>query len=41
MSTNKGYSNKMETHYPDWDITKSLQTTIEEIASSWEQRMSK
>ncbi len=26
---------KMESHYPDWDITKSLQTTFQEIYEAW------
>ncbi|WP_256003222.1 NAD-dependent epimerase/dehydratase family protein [Pedobacter deserti] len=26
---------KMKAHYPNWDITKSLHTTFEEIYSSW------
>lgn len=30
---------KMKAHYPKWDITKDLQTTFEEIASSWERRI--
>ena len=30
---------KMKTHYPDWGITKSLQTCFEEIAESWEKRL--
>jgi CDP-paratose 2-epimerase len=29
---------KMKAHYPDWDITKSLQTTFEEIYEAWVQR---
>ena len=29
---------KMKNHYPDWDITKSLQTTFEEIYDAWIQR---
>jgi CDP-paratose 2-epimerase len=29
---------KMKAHYPDWDITKSLQTTFEEIYNSWIKR---
>tara|TARA_R110001592_G_scaffold296187_1_gene566543 strand:+ start:8918 stop:9973 length:1056 start_codon:yes stop_codon:yes gene_type:complete len=29
---------KMKQHYPNWDITKSLMTTFEEIYSSWEKR---
>ncbi len=31
---------KMKNHYPDWDITKSLQTTFEEIYDAWMQRES-
>ena len=30
---------KMKTHYPQWDITKSLQVTFEEIAASWNTRL--
>lgn len=30
---------KMKDHYPDWAITKSLQTVFEEIASSWQKRL--
>lgn len=30
---------KMKSHYPDWDITKDLKTTFEEIYQSWTQRM--
>ncbi len=30
---------KMKEHYPNWGITKSLQTTFEEIAESWEKRL--
>lgn len=30
---------KMKKHYPNWDITKSLQTVFEEIVESWEKRM--
>jgi CDP-paratose 2-epimerase len=30
---------KMKTHYPEWDITKSLRMTVEEIVQSWQQRM--
>jgi CDP-paratose 2-epimerase len=26
---------KMKTHYPNWSITKSLQTTFEEIYEAW------
>jgi CDP-paratose 2-epimerase len=30
---------KMKAHYPNWGITKDLQTTFEEIAESWTQRL--
>jgi len=30
---------KMKSHYPEWNITKDLQTVFEEIASSWEKRL--
>ena len=30
---------KMEAHYPDWRIEKTLPTTFEEIAGSWNQRL--
>lgn len=29
---------KMKAHYPNWDITKSLQTTFEEIYEAWTKR---
>ncbi len=29
---------KMKAHYPNWDITKSLKATFEEIVQSWQQR---
>jgi CDP-paratose 2-epimerase len=29
---------KIRTHYPDWDLTKDLQTTVEEIVASWQGR---
>jgi CDP-paratose 2-epimerase len=29
---------KMKAHYPNWDITKSLQTIFEEIYRSWKKR---
>lgn len=29
---------KMKEHYPNWDITKSLQTTFEEIYQAWQGR---
>jgi len=32
---------KMKAHYPNWDITKDLQTTFEEIYAAWEQRTTK
>ncbi len=31
---------KMKSHYPDWDITKSLEQTIGEIVESWKARIS-
>jgi len=31
---------KMKTHYPHWDITKSLQQTVREIVDTWSERMS-
>jgi CDP-paratose 2-epimerase len=31
---------KMKTHYPGWDITKSLQRTVREIVDTWNQRIS-
>lgn len=30
---------KMKDHYPNWDITKSLPQTIEEIVRSWQSRL--
>ena len=30
---------KMKAHYPQWDITKSLSKTIEEIVRSWQKRL--
>ncbi len=30
---------KMRAHYPRWDITKSLNQTIEEIVRSWQERL--
>ena len=30
---------KMKEHFPGWDITKSLEKTIEEIVQAWQQRM--
>jgi len=29
---------KMRTHYPSWDITKSLEQTIREIVEAWQKR---
>jgi len=31
---------KMKEHYPSWGITKDLQTVFEEIAESWQKRLS-
>ena len=35
------YSNlaKIKSHYPNWDITKSLPTIFEEIAAGWRRRL--
>jgi CDP-paratose 2-epimerase len=30
---------KMKSHYPEWDITKSLSQTLHEIADAWRQRL--
>jgi CDP-paratose 2-epimerase len=30
---------KMRCHYPEWDISKPLMTTIEEIVEAWQQRL--
>jgi len=30
---------KIKSHFPQWDITKSLQVVFEEIAESWEKRL--
>jgi CDP-paratose 2-epimerase len=30
---------KMREHYPDWDITISLEETIKQIVESWQQRL--
>jgi CDP-paratose 2-epimerase len=30
---------KMKKHYPQWNITKNLETTFSEIADSWQQRL--
>jgi CDP-paratose 2-epimerase len=32
---------KMKAHYPNWDITKNLQVTFEEIVESWQTRLKK
>jgi len=32
---------KMKAHYPQWDITKSLTQTIEEIVRSWQKRLAR
>lgn len=32
---------KMKSHYPKWDITKSLRQTISEIIEAWHQRLRK
>ena len=29
---------KIKEHYPNWDITKSLEVTIEEIVNAWRSR---
>jgi CDP-paratose 2-epimerase len=29
---------KMKSHYPNWDVTKSLETTIKEIYDAWKSR---
>lgn len=36
------YSNlsKMKSHYPEWNITKSLPQTVQEIVHSWQKRLS-
>ncbi len=31
---------KMKSHYPNWDITKSLDQTLREIVEAWQQRLS-
>jgi len=31
--------NKIKSHYPQWDISKSLENTIEEIVESWRKRL--
>ena len=30
---------KMKTHYPGWDISKTLRQTVEEIVRSWQTRI--
>jgi CDP-paratose 2-epimerase len=30
---------KMQTHFPDWRMVKTLPTIFEEIALSWKQRL--
>src|SRR4051794_41033317 len=30
---------KMKSHYPEWDITKSLSQTVREIVDAWRQRL--
>jgi len=30
---------KMRNHYPDWNITKNLETTFSEIVSAWKERL--
>jgi CDP-paratose 2-epimerase len=30
---------KMKTHYPAWDITKTLNQIFDEIAASWMERL--
>jgi CDP-paratose 2-epimerase len=30
---------KMKSHYPNWDITKDLKTTFEEITEAWQNRI--
>jgi hypothetical protein len=32
---------KMKAHYPQWDITRSLTQTIEEIVRSWQKRLAR
>ena len=29
---------KMQAHYPQWDITKPLETTFDEIVEGWRNR---
>jgi len=30
---------KMKAHYPNWDITMSLEKTVQQIAESWQKRL--
>ena len=30
---------KMRSHYPEWNITKSLSQTLNEIVEAWRQRL--
>jgi CDP-paratose 2-epimerase len=30
---------KMKTHFPGWDITKTLRQTVQEIVASWQERL--
>ena len=30
---------KMKEHYPDWDITVSLEKTLEQIVEAWQVRL--
>lgn len=32
---------KLRAHYPDWEITKSLQETLQEIVEAWQRRQTK
>jgi CDP-paratose 2-epimerase len=32
---------KMRSHFPTWDITKSLETTIQEIVEAWQRRQAR
>ena len=29
----------MKSHYPEWDITKSLSQTLREIVDAWRERL--
>ena len=29
---------KMRAHYPKWNLTKSLATTVQEIVAAWQRR---